>query len=52
MSSNSSTSNNISNEHLILINMLKQMYTDNIHQINSMTNSINNIKLLSRTTNN
>ena len=35
---------NISNEHVLLVDILKKMYTDNIHQINNMTNSINNLR--------
>ena len=34
---------NISNEQLFLIDMLKQMYNDNIHQITNMINQITNI---------
>ena len=34
----------ISNEHIFLIDILKRMYNDNIHQINSMTSSINNLR--------
>ena len=44
MSRPSSSSYNISNEHVVLVDMLKQMYNDNIHQINNMTNSINNLR--------
>jgi len=34
----------MSNEHIILIDMLYRMYNDNIHQITDMTNSINNLR--------
>jgi hypothetical protein len=34
----------ISNEQMQLVNILNRMYSDNIRQINSMTNSINNIR--------
>jgi hypothetical protein len=44
MSRNFSSSYNISNEHIFLIDILKRMYNDNIHQINNMINSINNIR--------
>jgi len=33
-----------SNERVILVDILKKMYNDNIRQINNMTNSINNIR--------
>jgi hypothetical protein len=36
--------NNISNEQVQLVNILEQMYYDNIFQINEMTNSINNVR--------
>ena len=42
--SQDSTSYTISNEHIFLIDILKRMYNDNIHQINSMTSSINNLR--------
>jgi len=41
---NTNFSNNISNENIMLVDILKKMYTDNIRQINNMTNSINNIR--------
>ena len=44
MSRNFSPSYNISNEYVFLIDILKRMYNDNIHQINNMINSINNIR--------
>jgi hypothetical protein len=33
----------ISNEHLLLINILNTMYNDNIQQINFATNTLNNL---------
>ena len=41
---NNSLNYNLSSEQNLLIDMLKTMYEDNIEQINSMTNSINNIR--------
>jgi CHASE3 domain sensor protein len=44
---------NISNEHLLLINILNTMYNDNIRQINNLTSSNNEIRsLLTRILNN
>ena len=34
----------ISNEHLLLINILNTMYNDNIQQINYVTNTLNNLQ--------
>lgn len=42
MSSNSNTFR-ISNEHLLLINILNTMYNDNLRQINNITDSLNNL---------
>ena len=38
---NSRTYNNISNENLLLVNILNDMYNDNIRQINNLQQSIN-----------
>jgi hypothetical protein len=38
------SSNNITNEQNLLINLLQTMYNDNIQQINTMNNSINNLR--------
>jgi hypothetical protein len=37
-------SSNISNENALLVDILQRMYADNIHQINSLTSSLNNIR--------
>ena len=42
--SESNMNEQISNEQMQLVNILNRMYSDNIRQINSMTNSINNIR--------
>jgi hypothetical protein len=34
---------NITNEQLLLIDILNSMYNDNIRQINTLNNSINNL---------
>jgi hypothetical protein len=45
MSRNSSTFN-ISNEHLLLVDILNTMYNDNLRQIQNLTESINQIRNL------
>ena len=42
MSSNSNTYS-VSNEHILLVDILNGMYNDNLRQINNFTNSINNL---------
>ena len=43
MSSYSSNTFRISNEHLLLINILNTMYNDNLRQINSINNTLDNL---------
>ena len=41
--SNNSNTFRISNEHLLLINILNTMYNDNLRQINNITDTLNNL---------
>ena len=41
--SNNSNTFRISNEQLLLINILNTMYNDNLRQINNITDTLNNL---------